>query len=213
MSTKSLKETYRWHLRSFVALNALVFFALFTFDDIILAFQLRQLAGLVTPNAALALTLPLVTLFLDGIVPAYWKAVLVYRRFVDPLPGTEAFTEHGPADTRVDMKALGKKYGPLPDDANEQNRLWYKLSKVVGGRPSVAEAHRGFLLTRDLASISFVVVPLGAILGAVLRIGVSQWSVIVAALTLQYLGLSLVAANKGRRFVTTVLAEAAADTD
>jgi len=213
MSTKSLKETYAWHLRGFVALNALVFVALFASDDILAAIRLGELGGLVSPKAVLGLVLPLVTLILDGIVSADTKAFLVYWRRKDPLPGSRAFTKHGPADARVDLVAIAEQHGALPTAAAEQNLLWYKLSKSVADRASVAEAHRSSLLTRDLTNLSFALTLIGAIAGAVLRIGVLPWVVLVAALVLQFVVLSLVAANKGRRFVTTVLAEASVDTD
>ena len=210
---KSLKETYRRHLQGFVALNALLFFALFAGEDLITAIRLGQLEGLISPKAVLGLVLPLVTLVLDGIVPADVKAVLVYWRVRNPLPGSQAFTKHGPADPRVDMKSLEGRYGPLPVAAKEQNHLWYKFFKAVENQPSVSQAHRTSLLTRDLASLSFALAPLGAILGAVLRVGVLPWAVLIAVLALQLMVLRQVAANAGRRFVTTVLAEAAADAD
>ena len=53
----------------------------------------------------LSLVLPLATLILDGIVTSDFKAVLVYWKWRDPLPGHEAFTVHGRKDRRVDMKA------------------------------------------------------------------------------------------------------------
>ena len=217
MPAASLKESYRWQLRGFVAFHALVFSVLFASEDMITAIQLRQFEGLITAKVMLkvvvGLVLPLVTLILDGIVPADTKAILVYCRRRNPLPGSQAFTKYGPADPRVDMRSLEKKYGQFPEPANEQNQLWYRLLKASEDRLSVSQAHRASLLTRDLASLSFVLTPLGAILGAVLRIGILPWAILLTALTVQFLVLRIVAANSGRRFVTTVLAEAAASTD
>ena len=213
MSGKPLKDTYRRHLHGFVALNALVFLALLSGEDMIAALRLGQLEGLISPKAVLGLVLPFVTLLLDGIVEADTKAVLVYWRRRNPLPGCQAFTKHGPADTRVDMAALERTHGPLPVAADQQNQLWYRLFKAAENQPSVSQAHRSSLLTRDLASLSVALVPLGAILGATLRVGMLPWAVLVAVLAVQYLVLRKVAANNGRRFVTTVLAEAAASTD
>ena len=213
MSVASLKETYRRRLQGFVALNALVFFVLFASEDMITAIQLRQFEGLITPKALYGLGLPLLTLVLDRIVSADTKAMLVYCRCRNPLPGSQAFTKHGPADPRVNMRSLEKKYGPFPEPANEQNQLWYRLLKASEDQPSVSQAHQASLLTRDLASLSFVLAPLGAILGAVLRIGIWPWAILLTALTVQFLVLRKAAANSGRRFVTTVLAEAAASTD
>ena len=213
MSSKSLKATYRWHLRGFVALNALIFFAMFAGEGMVAAIEFRQLQGLVSPRAVLGLVLPLITLVLDGIVPADAKAVLVYWRRKNPLPGSEAFTKHGAADPRVDMKVLNERCGSLPKAADEQNQLWYKLFKAVENRPSVSQAHRASLLTRDLATLSLSLIPLGAIFAAVLRVGTVPWVVLVGVLTLQFIVLRRVAANNGRRFVTTVLAEATASAD
>ena len=213
MSATSLKESYPRHLQGFVALNALVFLVLFSGEDMLTAIQLRQFEGLISLKTVLGLALPLVTLVLDKIVPADTKAILVYWRRKNPLPGSQAFTKHGPADTRVDMKSLERVHGPFPVAAKQQNQLWYKLFKAAEDRPSVSQAHRTSLLTRDLASLSFALVPLGAILGAALRVGMLPWAVLVAVLALQFLVLRKAAANSGRRFVTTVLAEAAASID
>ena len=213
MSAKPLKHTYRRRLHGFLALNALVFFALLSGEDLIAAVRLGELEGLVSPKALLGLVLPFATLLLDGIVQADTKAVLVYWRRKNPLPGCRAFTKHGPADTRVDMAALERAYGPLPVALDQQNQLWYRLFKTVEHQLSVSQAHRSSLLTRDLASLSVALIPLAAILGTALRIGVFSWATLAAVLVVQYLVLRKVAANNGRRFVTTVLAEAAASTD
>lgn len=213
MSAKILKDTYRRHLHGFVALNALVFVALFSGEDMIEAVRLGQFEGLISSKAVLGLVLPFVTLVLDAIVTADTKAVLVYWRRRNPLPGCEAFTKHGPADTRVDMKALDGRHGPFPVAANRQNQLWYKLFKALENQPSVAQAHRMWLMTRDLASLSVALVPLGAFLGAVLRVGMLPWAVLVTVLAVQYVVLREVAANSGLGFVTTVLAEAATSGD
>ena len=213
MSTTSLKDTYRRNLQGFVALNALIFFVLFSGEDMITAIHLGQFEGLISLKALLGLVLPLVTLVLDGIVSADAKAILVYWRLRDPLPGSQAFTKHGPADPRVDMESLERVYGSFPAPANEQNQLWYRIFKAVEDQPSISQAHRTSLLTRDLANLSFALAPLGAILGAALRVGMLPWALLVAVLAVQYLVLRKVAVNSGRRFVTTVLAEAAASTD
>ena len=213
MSATSLQDTYGRLLQGFVVLNALVFLVLFSGEDMITAIQQRQFAGLINPKAVFALVLPLVTLVLDGIVSADTKAILVYWRLKNPLPGSHAFTKHGPPDPRVDMTSLQRVYGPFPVPGKEQNQLWYKLFKEAEDQPSVSQAHRTSLLTRDLASLSFALAPLGAILGAALRVRMLPWAILVTVLTVQFLVLRKVAANSGRRFVTTVLAEAAASGD
>ena len=210
MSETNLKRTYQWQLRSFIAIGFLAFFGLFRGEDMATAIQLRQFEGQIIPKVVFSLSLIFVTLVLDGIVSADIKARLVYWRFRNPLPGCRAFNKHGPADPRVDMMSLERMYGPLPETENEQNQLWYRLFKTVEDRPSVSQAHQESLLKRDLASISFVSVFIFAILGLVFWIGMLSWGILVMVLILLFLAFRKVAANSGRRFVTTVLAEVTA---
>ena len=206
----SIKSRYRWRLTAFVALIALLVFVVFSGSDVLGAIQTRQWTALVDLEHMLSLVLPLATLILDGIVTSDFKAVLVYRKWRDPLPGHEAFTVHGREDRRVDMKALEAEHGPLPTDPVAQNQLWYKLSKATADRASVDEAHYAWLLTRDLTNLSFGLLMVSAGLAVALPIGGWEWMVLVTAQGLLYVVLSQVAANKGIRFVTTVLAEAGA---
>ena len=210
MPGASIKSRYIWRLRTFVALIALVVFVAFSGSDVVNVIKLREWMDLVDPKLLLSLILPLATLILDGIVTSDFKSVLVYWRRENVLPGHQAFSVYGKADPRVDMNALDERYGPLPDAASEQNQLWYKLSKATADKAAVAEAHFGWLLTRDLTNLSFALTLVSAGLGLVFGIGVLQWTMLVAAQFLLYIVLSQVAANKGVRFVTTVLAEASA---
>lgn len=204
----SIKSRYRGRLTAFVACFALLVFVVFSGSDVLGAIQGRQWTALVDLKHMLSLALPLATLILDGIVTSDFKAVLVYWKWRNPLPGHEAFTVHGREDSRVDMKALEAEHGPLPTDAVAQNKLWYKLSKATAGRASVDEAHYAWLLARDLTNLSFGLLMVSAGLGAALHIGGWEWIALVSGQGLLYILLSQVAANKGIRFVTTVLAEA-----
>ena len=88
------------------------------------------------------------------------KAVLVFRKRRNPLPGSRAFSEFGPKDPRVNMNVIASRYGnpSLPVLPDEQNKLWYKILKLNESRPSVGYAHQYYLLMRDL---TFVTVLLG----------------------------------------------------
>lgn len=209
MPGASIKSRYVWRLRAFVALVALVVFAAFSGSDVARAVELRAWSELVDPKLILSLTLPLATLILDGIVTSEFKAVLVYWKWTNRLPGHEAFTVHGVKDSRFDMKVLEERHGQLPTDPAEQNQLWYKLSKLTADRPAVDGAHYAWLLTRDLTNLSFALALVGAALGLVFEIRLIPWTVLVGSLLLLFIVLSHVAANKGVRFVTTVMAEAA----
>lgn len=206
----SIKSRYRGRLTAFVAWTALLVFVVFSGNDLLGAIQARQWTALVDLKNLLSLFLPFVTLILDGIVTSDFKAVIVYWKWRNPLPGHEAFTVHGKEDARVDMNALEAEYGPLPTEPTSQNLLWYKLSKATARQASVEEAHYSWLFTRDLTNLSFGLLIVSAALAAALRIGGWGWIVLVTAQGLLFVVLSQVAVNKGIRFVTTVLAEAGA---
>lgn len=206
----SIKSRYRRGLQAFVVLISLLVFAAFSGSDVLRAMQARQWTELVDLKHVLRLAVPLATLILDGIVTSDFKAVLVYWKWRNPLPAREAFSVHGRKDSRVDMKALEEEHGPLPTDQAEQNQLWYKLSKATADRPSVDEAHYAWLLARDLTNLSFALFIVNAGLAGALRVGGWEWIALVGTLGFLYVVMSQVAANKGIRFVTTVLAEAAA---
>ena len=206
----SIKSRYWGRLQAFVALITLLVFVAFSGSDVLRAILARQWTELVDLKHVMSLALPLATLILDGIVTSDFKAVLVYWKWRNPLPAREAFTVHGRKDNRVDMKALEEEHGPLPNDPAEQNQLWYKLSKATADRASVDEAHYAWLLARDLTNLSFALWIVSAGLAGAFQVGGWEWIVLVSAQGFLYIVLSQVAANKGIRFVTTVLAEAVA---
>ena len=183
-------------------------FAVFAGGDAVEAILEGRWTALVSLKQLLLLALPFATLILDGIVTPHFKAVLVYWKWRNPLPSHQAFSLHGKADKRVDMRALEQEHGRLPTDPVEQNLLWYKLSKATADEPSVDEAHYAWLLARDLTSLSFILLIISAGLTAAVRVGGWEWVVMFGTQVALYVAMRQVAANKGTRFVTTVLAEA-----
>jgi hypothetical protein len=156
---------------------------------------------------ALGITvLPVGVLLLTGLLSANVKAMLVFWKMANPLPGSEAFTKYCGTDTRIDLAALKKNVGTLPTDAAEQNAKWYKLYRMVADDVAVVESHKRFLMYRDMAAMSLpliVLVPLGLrIAGAG---GLAEW-IAVCVFLLQYLASALGARHNGVRFVCTVLA-------
>lgn len=152
---------------------------------------------------ALTTFLPIVALLLIAIIPVELKDTLTYWRVTEVLPGHRAFTVYGPKDSRIDMVALEKTAGPLPNEPKEQNTFWYALYKKVGSEVSVVESHKLSLLFRELAALSFsllVMVPIG------LYFVFPQAALPAFALFLiQYLLCALAGRNSGIRFVTNVL--------
>ncbi|WP_269713920.1 hypothetical protein [Caulobacter sp. NIBR2454] len=134
------------------------------------------------------------------------KARLVFWRWRNPLPGSEAFTRYATADPRVDMERLRKKLGKLPTSPEEQNAAWYQLYKKVSGTAPITDAHRAFLFCRDYAAMAAL---LSVVLGGVVIWQVRPLQTVLVyllVLATQYLVVRIAAANAGRRLVTNVLA-------
>ena len=150
--------------------------------------------------------MPVVVLLIVNVLPHDVKSMLVYWKPLGVLPGCEAFTKYGPRDPRIDMAALKKNVGALPTESTEQNSKWYKLYKLVPNEPEVQEAHKMFLMYRDMAVLSL---PLVALVPLALNVvGVSNSTLALAAglFIVQYLLTALSARWSGIRFVCNVLA-------
>jgi hypothetical protein len=150
--------------------------------------------------------LPVVVLLLTGLLSHEAKARLVYWKIANPLPGSAAFTKHAPADARIDMKALARNVGALPTEPAEQNAKWYKLYQQVSGDAAVAHAHKLYLMYRDMASMSLILMPL--VPAALWYAGAppaSRW-IAGGLLVLQYVVCAISARHSGTRFVCNVLA-------
>ncbi len=110
-------------------------------------------------------------------------------------------------DPRIDAAALGKKHGELPHDPQAQNTLWYRLYKRHIESVQVSEAHKIYLLTRDMTALSAV---LAVSFSIGMMVGSADWGIVAfysVALVVQYLVLAKSARNYGIRFVLNVLVE------
>lgn len=181
-----------------------VFFVLlFVAPDLLKGVTLTQIGiGRVLTTTVI----PVVVLLIVNVLPHDVKSMLVYWKPLGVLPGFEAFTKYGPRDPRIDMAALKKNVGALPTDSTEQNSKWYQLYKQVPNEPEVQEAHKLFLMYRDMAVLSL---PLAALVPLSLKVaGVSNSTLALAAglFVVQYLLTALSARWSGIRFVGNVLA-------
>jgi len=156
-------------------------------------------------RTGLSVFLPVPIVFLSSLLSHSQKAILVFWRFRNPMPGSRAFSVHVHTDTRVDVDALKKNVGAFPSDERDQNAMWYRLYKQVEIEVSVLESHQKYLMFRDIAAMSLLLVPLVAF-GLFLfgnTTSAVAWSVVVFAV--QYLIAALAARNSGTRFVQNVL--------
>lgn len=180
-----------------------LFVLLFVAPDLLNGVTLTQIG---VGRVLTTTVMPVVVLLIVNVLPHDVKSMLVYWKPLGVLPGCEAFTKYGPRDPRIDMAALKKNVGALPTESTEQNSKWYKLYKQVPNEPEVQEAHKLFLMYRDMAVLSL---PLVALVPLSLNVaGVSNSTLALAAglFVVQYLLTALSARWSGIRFVCNVLA-------
>lgn len=157
-------------------------------------------------RASLTALVPIPVLILSALISSDHKAILVFWRRKDPLPGARAFSVHAPADHRIDLGKLRKNVGEFPVAERDQNSKWYGLYKQVDLDPSVVDSHKNYLLFRDIAAMSLLLVPT---LPLVLYFSsVDSTRILVSALWFlgQYLMTVFAARTTGIRFVQNVLA-------
>lgn len=208
--SKTLKAQNTPKLAAFVIANVVVFWSLLVAQDSDPVSIIARLSEVSLGGAAFGLLMPAVVVVLNGLVTPEKKAVLVFWRVRDPLPGCRAFSDFVHRDPRIDVPALQERLGSFPSEPKDQNTLWFRLLRKHDARPAVEAAHRDYLLTRDLTTLSFLFF---LVLGP--AIVVTPADLIVKALYLLALaGVYLVtrhsAQNYGEGFVCTVLAEEAA---
>lgn len=149
---------------------------------------------------------PVAVLLIVNVLPSDVKAMLVYWKPRGVLPGSEAFSKYGPLDPRIDLAQLKKNAGQLPTTPAQQNSKWFQLYKQVQNDPTVTEAHKLFLMYRDIAALSLPLVVLGPL--ALYLAGAAQTATWLAAglFSVQYLLSTFSARWSGIRFVCNVLA-------
>jgi hypothetical protein len=201
-SGKSLKAQNIGWLWSIVALDAIALLAL-TFPAAIPEIVNNKYVWMRFLVSAAA---PVIVLLLISLIPPDAKAALVFWRFIDILPGHRAFTVHAPKDARIDLNALQTNVGAFPETPREQNSTWYRLYKKVDTDMTVAQAHRHYLLFRDLASLSVLLTLISGIALYALGTPLTAIQAVCEVLVLQYLTTAIAARHNGVRLVTNVLA-------
>jgi len=186
-----------------LAVADVLFLLLFIAPEVMIGATMTQLG---ISRILTTTVMPVVVLLVVNVLPHDVKSMFVYWKPLGVLPGSEVFTKYGPRDPRIDMIALKKNVGVLPTEPGEQNSKWYKLYKMVPSEPEVLEAHKMFLLYRDMAVLSLpliVVAPLWLNFVGSTSLAILLSFIIFAV---QYFLTALSARWSGVRFVCNVLA-------
>lgn len=201
---ESLKDAYSPKLLLVMLANLSVYYLAVKTDSILVGGAgalVREWSDAIPAGVGL-----IITSLLNAQLDSNNKARLVFWRWQNPLPGSEAFTRYAKQDNRVDFAALEKAYGPLPTKPDEQNSLWYKMYRTLEEDASVKQAHHDFLFTRDWASLAVLLLLTLGPASFFYSPSTKTALLYLAMLIAQYLLARQAAKNYGVGFVTTVLA-------
>jgi len=165
-----------------------------------------HIAELGARNSLFSFLTPIVLAIACGVLPASFKSVLVFWRFKNVLPGCR-FMELANNDPRIDASFITEQFDTKPNSPHEQNAVWYKWYKAVQNQITVQEAHKQFLLNRDMTGIAFLFFIFGSPAIFFAGSSVLNSSFYLAITMLQFVIFSVVARNHGNRFVCNVLVE------
>ncbi len=203
---KTLIEQYRKKLWLFFAFN---FCFLLCVNASSVSFEAINIEFLkiISEGTFIGILSPILIFILNGVLSSNVKAILVFWNIRYPLPGSKAFTVLAPKDERINMDKLKEIIGKLPTSPKEQNNLWYSIYKKHQNKIVILNSHKNYLFARDMTSMSalfLILIPL-----VIIFLGINGiWKFLYSMfLLLQYLLISLVARNYGKRFVCNVLAE------
>lgn len=169
-----------------------------------------KLSGL----AAIAATPVIVALSLA--LPRQVKDALVYWRWPYAVPGYRAFSVHAQRDHRVDFNRLKQCISELQNPESlspeTENKIWYRIYKQCEATPSVSQAHRSWLLYRDLTTLSYLFAIALIIEWIILKPAV-DWRPFLFIFCLELCIFLIAARNAGVQFVCNVLAVSSTSSD
>uniref|UniRef100_A0A832DG96 Uncharacterized protein n=1 Tax=Ignavibacterium album TaxID=591197 RepID=A0A832DG96_9BACT len=204
----TLKKQNRKSLVGFILVNV-VLFSLLSNNFVIDTTDIKNLiSNPLDPRILSVVLLFVLSIILEGLLSSNLKAIIVFHRIKNPLPGCRAFSEIAPRDNRINMQKLAMKYdNNLPSEPASQNSEWFRLYKLYEKVPVVEESHKSFLMTRDLLALSIIFL----ILSTTLHIALGTSAINIIYSTVIYVVLIIIfkisAQNYGNRFTANVIVE------
>lgn len=205
---KAIKSLNRKYLVGFMLVNYLIFGFFSSLFVLIFEDMERLIEKSMSPEHLIALVIIPLCVILEGLISSHLKHMLVFLRFRNPLPSYRAFSLVALKDHRIDMKKVKTLFSSqIPIDPEEQNNTWYSMYRRHSSKLIVYQAHKSFLLTRDLAALTFILLP--ASLFAHLIFGTNPIKMLThVGLLLFILVCTILASqNYGKRFVANVIVE------
>lgn len=207
---KTLKEQNAWLVRAAVIVHMLAFLwiALEPIKLVTLSHEqlLDKIQEAAVPGSISLAVIILTKMVLLGLIPPNLRDRLVHLKWHHPLPGAGAFSRVGPNCARVDLDAIGAKFGPLPEDPAEQDRLFYRIYWEHRDEIGVQDAHRSYLATRDIATINLLILAIAPWFAWWATGDARRAAFYALGLAVAYLLFALAAKNYAHRMVQNVLA-------
>lgn len=135
------------------------------------------------------------------------KAIIVFWKVKNPLPGSYVFSSLIDKDKRIDTQELKSKIGEFPIISDDQNALWYRLYRTVSTSLYVEPSHKKFLLGRELVVLSAEILFVFPLVYLKLAADNHHIYLYIFILIFQYLILCIATQNIGKRFACNVLVE------
>jgi hypothetical protein len=204
---KTLKEQNHWLIGSFILWSCLLYAVVLAAPRGVWPELQSAFARLSAKDGVFAAFSPLLAIMVTGLVSSQGKARLIFWRWRNSLPGHRAFSRLALRDARIDPSKLRALVRPWPQGPAEENRTWFALYKKFAEAPTVLQAHRAFLLARDLATIALIFAlfgPVGLLLSNVDARGRFLYALVMF---LHYIAFMIVGRNHANRFVCNVLVE------
>ena len=164
-------------------------------------------ATLSAKDGVFAALSPLLAVMLTGLVSSSNKARLIFWRWRDALPGHRAFSQLVLSDARLDLNRLRQLVIPWPQTRLDENRVWFAIYKKVAEASTVLQAHKAFLLTRDIATVACIFAVAGPVALLLSGVDAQRLALYVLVMFIHYLVFMIVARNHANRFVCNVLVE------
>lgn len=152
---KPLKQQNSLQISAYVVINVLVFWGLANGIRIDIQSSSSLPEQLFT-SALWSVVIGTLTTIFSGQMDQDFKYFLIFWRLKNSLPAFRAFSYFMNKDPMIDPKAIEAKLTTIPTEPIEQNRTWYKIYKKHQDKDSVIDAHKNFLLTREIAGLSFL---------------------------------------------------------
>jgi len=205
---KAIKSLNRKYLIGYMLVNYLIF-GIFSRLFVLKFEDMKSLVEKsMSPEHLIALVSIPLCVILEGMISSHFKHILVFLRFRNPLPSYRAFSLVALKDHRIDMKKVKTLFSSqIPIDPEEQNNAWYPMYRRHSSKLIVYQAHKSFLLTRDLSALTFILFP--AFLFAHLIFGTDPIKILshVGLLLFILVCTILASQNYGKRFVANVIVE------